>query len=328
MHTNNQRERLITGESLILTLNKSVGTFKIGDCIEDYLDFPHEISHLYEDNIISDDVYEFPDIGIEVIVPVGQKIITTIRCKKYCFWNGENIIGMLFKTFKEKYNLPDVHAEKFIIPGALSLKKYDFTEGESSNIDLVVWTYRNRIMKVDVWDLDGDFVCSSDFAANHTNDTASMIHSTKQSRIITSEMLILTLKKSVGTFKIGDSIDNYLDIPHDISHLYEENVISDDVYEFTDIGIKLTLPVGEKIITDICCEKYCFWNGENIIGMPFKTFKEKFNLPNVPAEQYFIPGIMYQRLYRFTSGDADDIDLLVWTYRNKIVTVIVCNYDD
>ena len=125
-------------EKLELIPNKSYGTFIIGEDINEYLHLNHIKSDLeYHDN------YEFLNFDVWV----KNDKIDTICCETECYWQGRNLIGMLYEDFLIlAKQLPDKE-EMLYVPVSPdrgpNQKVYDFDD-----LGLQIWVWRNKIKTV------------------------------------------------------------------------------------------------------------------------------------------------------------------------------------
>jgi hypothetical protein len=137
------------------------------------------------------------------------------------------------------------------------------------------------------------------------------------------ENINLIPNQSLGAFMLGDTIEKYKHIPHDIIH-HEGEGYCYDSYDFYDLGVVLWLDNNEKINT-IRCTKYCYWKEKNLIKMPFEQFLFEYGVKPDKSE------ILYtlisenkgqnQKVYTF-----DDLGLMIWVWREKIKTILISNY--
>ena len=132
------------------------------------------------------------------------------------------------------------------------------------------------------------------------------------------EKLILIPNKSVGPFVIGDSIDRYLSYPH-TSKRHNEESFSYDSYVFDEY--KITVWVENNLIETICCDEECFWEGHNLIKMPFDEFLERYQLKPDSSESIYLS--VYGRGQNQMVYVFDDAGLQIWVWRKRIVTVLV-----
>ena len=148
---------------------------------------------------------------------------------------------------------------------------------------------------------------------------------TKTFRLIPNELY--------GLFIIGDDINNYFHLPYEKMPNNEDDrfyIEEGSQYIFFDGLIDIWTisdKIKNEIIGTIKCTIECFWNGENLIGMPFDKFLV------VASQQYDHEDIIYvpisrdrgqnQRVYTFY-----DLGLQIWGWRNKIRTVLISNYDE
>jgi hypothetical protein len=151
-----------------------------------------------------------------------------------------------------------------------------------------------------------------------------LIKRTKERNIaglIKGKMLELIPNRSIGSFILNDNINNYLHFKHEITHHANED--SDyDTYSFSDY--ELLAWVENSRITTLRCTKECYWQDINLIRMPFEQFLSHFNvIPNKSETLYTLIDKDHgqnQKVY-----DFDDLGLIIWVCRNKIVTILAYN---
>ena len=136
------------------------------------------------------------------------------------------------------------------------------------------------------------------------------------------EKLVLIPNKSVGSFVIGDSIDRYLSYPHTLER-HKDKSSSYDTYMFYEY--KVDIWVENNLIKTICCDDDCFWEGQNLIKMPFDEFLERYQLKPDNSESIYLS--VYGRGQNQMVYDFDDVGLQVWVWRKRIVTVLVSDYN-
>ena len=137
------RGKLIGGnnmEKFELIPNKSYGIFIIGEYIE---------KHLHLDHVISDIEfyysYEFTDLKINVWVENDK--IETVRCDAECYFQGKNLIGMLYDDFlslvKQEPSNKDICYVPVSRDRGQNQNVYDFDD-----LGLQVWVWRNKIRTI------------------------------------------------------------------------------------------------------------------------------------------------------------------------------------
>ena len=131
------------------------------------------------------------------------------------------------------------------------------------------------------------------------------------------EKLVLIPNKSVGHFIVGDSIDKYLSYPHRFEK--GEGDYFSDSYTFYEQ--KVVIWTEKDIIATICCDEECFWEGYNLIKMPFDEFLERYQLKPDNSESIYL--LVNGRGQNQMVYDFDDVGLQVWVWRKRIVTVLV-----
>lgn len=129
----------------------------------------------------------------------------------------------------------------------------------------------------------------------------------------------LVLHVSYDDYIIGSNIKSYLNRKHWKMHtttLGEE----EDSYSFEDDAVSAWCDT-DGIIHVIICNKTCIYNGVELIGMKFSDFID------IIQEQPYYHDIIYlegkvrgqnQHVYEF-----DKCGLQVWTWRNRIRTIIL-----
>ena len=140
---------------------------------------------------------------------------------------------------------------------------------------------------------------------------------------------ILVPRISMGIFKIGEHIDEYKWVSDYMIYRKDiEKEWSSDSYVFKEFeGLTIYVDDYDKI-ESINVDKYCCYNGIDLIGYNFKKFKELIN--QEPYDEDFLPVIMIdgknvqnQHVYEF-----DDLGLQVWVRYNKIISITCSNYID
>ncbi|MDD2797224.1 MAG: hypothetical protein PHV20_01385 [Bacteroidales bacterium] len=135
------------------------------------------------------------------------------------------------------------------------------------------------------------------------------------------EKLELIPNKSLGFFKIGDNIESYINLPHDVET--RENIcFSYKSYNFYTLNVIIW--TEENIIETISCNFNCYWNNCNIIKMPFEEFCAKYNIRPDKFENIYI--IVNERGQNQKVYDFDVLGLQIWVWRKKIVTVLISNF--
>ena len=139
----------------------------------------------------------------------------------------------------------------------------------------------------------------------------------------------LVINKSCAPFVIGDAISHYTHLPHDIIHCSMEKYgLPDyDFYDFYTFDMCVyTEEDNPEIIRCVFCDEKCVWQGSNIIGMLIKDFIRKFSLHPIleEGEETYVlnrDGHNTQRIFEF----KENVGLMIWTWRKRIVTVCVSN---
>lgn len=133
-------------EKIGLIPNRSYDIFVFGDEIANYLHLPHFVDEHDDDNKYFYDSYFFVDYKFVVWVENGK--IDTIKCEEECFWQGKNLIGMLYDDFLPLVNNCQPDSEDNIyLPvdrdRGRNHKVYDFDD-----LGISVWVWRKKIKNV------------------------------------------------------------------------------------------------------------------------------------------------------------------------------------
>lgn len=135
----------------------------------------------------------------------------------------------------------------------------------------------------------------------------------------------LILNKSYDDFKLGKNIIEYISIPHQID--IHDEPYPWDCYTFIQNGYEIELWCENNIITSICCNQSCIYNGQELINMNYNKFLQIIDeVPIAHDVVYVLVKKEYgqnQHVYEF-----DKSGLQVWVWRNKIRTVIISNSVD
>jgi hypothetical protein len=126
--------------------------------------------------------------------------------------------------------------------------------------------------------------------------------------------------KSVGEFKLNDDISIYLK-KYDFEYLRFDDIIVSEMYLLEDEGI--TLSVEDNKIDSISCEKNCYLNGKNIIGMNINEFIKLIDAKPDEIETLYVTDTDTQDVY-----DFEDLGFQVWCDKDTIVEIVVITYED
>ena len=124
-----------------LNPNHSLGCFVLGENIEKYLHFVHNVQELdYHTS------YYFDDFDIDIWLDDSRKV-NTIRCTKYCYWNEKNLIKMSFEQFLLECNVKPDRSEMLYVMISENRGQnqivYDFDE-----LGLMIWVWRDKIRTI------------------------------------------------------------------------------------------------------------------------------------------------------------------------------------
>ena len=125
-------------------------------------------------------------------------------------------------------------------------------------------------------------------------------------------------EKSIGKFVIGDPIDRFLSDDYDFYPKIDED--TSDMYVFYHPTLNVYCD-DRRLIISISCSELCVWKGKNLLGMRYLEFVD---LVGSQADEF-------EKIYMIVEGkgqnqmvyDFDAMRLQVWTWRQKIVTVIL-----
>lgn len=132
---------------------------------------------------------------------------------------------------------------------------------------------------------------------------------------------------SYGEFQIGENIAKYMDL---VEKETGEN-IDWDSYIVQDSD-KLNLwSSSSGTVYAIKFRTHCFYKGQDLIGMPIFDFLKMLNKEPYKVEIYWVPTKddnhgQNQHAYDFFLNRSGSKGLEVWTWRKRIVSVLV--YDD
>ena len=126
-----------------LVPNESVGVFKLGNNIKEYLNLNPKYYPKIDE--YTDDMYDFccPELSIWTN---DDGVINSISCHKECYWQGNNLIKMLFEEFLSKYKInPDQSENIYLMVNERGQNQmvYDFND-----LGLQIWVWRKKIVTV------------------------------------------------------------------------------------------------------------------------------------------------------------------------------------
>ena len=132
-----------------------------------------------------------------------------------------------------------------------------------------------------------------------------------------NNLFVLKPNESFGVFKFGDSIKKYLNYKHTVAN-YDNSFVEYDFYEM-GLCVWLDNESKQRIIGSVVSESYCYLNNQNIIGMSYKDFINKYNSVCDGVDVFYFDEIDQhtQRVYDHTS-----LGLQLWTWRNRTIAVI------
>ena len=106
-------------EKISLIPKKSYENFILGDDITNYLHLPYHMKS--SDDPIVYDVYYFDNLNFDIWVE-NDKIVV-INCEIECYWQGKNLIGMLYDDFLALINYPPGRTRFLPCPAVDNLSK-------------------------------------------------------------------------------------------------------------------------------------------------------------------------------------------------------------
>ena len=130
----------------------------------------------------------------------------------------------------------------------------------------------------------------------------------------------LVPNKSYAGFVLGEDIHKYLGS----NRIYDIQII-DGTIKVKNYGVydpEISIDTICSKIQNIDCEKTCYWQGKNLIGMCYKDFLEMVKI--LPDEKDIIYLPIYQnrgqnhKVYTFYS-----LGLMIWVWRDKIRSVTI-----
>lgn len=125
--------------------------------------------------------------------------------------------------------------------------------------------------------------------------------------------------KSLGGFVIGDDIKTYSDIRYALDN-YNSGIA---LYTLHDYDLVAITDYDGRIIA-IKAEKDCYWDGNNIIGMPFEEFQKKYEIePSTPEGDTDYDKINGSRVRKLTSYNLNNPAMHITTHKRKIISVII-----
>ena len=131
--------------------------------------------------------------------------------------------------------------------------------------------------------------------------------------------------KSYEIFVLGDSISSYLHLPHKIES-YDDPYIYYDTYYFDNFNFKVWVENGK--IETIKCDKECYWKGKNLINMFYEDFLMLIDYQQPDnADILYVP-VSKNRGQNQKVYDFDNLGLMIWVWRKKILNILISNYED
>ena len=125
-------------------------------------------------------------------------------------------------------------------------------------------------------------------------------------------------KKSIGNFAIGDPFNKFLKGKYDYYHKNEN--YSYDLYVFYEPIIDVYTN-DKDLIDSIRCSNTCTWEDKNLIGMGLLEFIALSELKPDSSENVYL--MVDGKGQNQTVYEFDELRLQVWTWRQKIVTIIL-----
>jgi hypothetical protein len=140
--------------------NKSLGIFIIGDKIDKYLHLSYKFKH--EDyKYFSSNSYDFykGKVAVWTFEDADNDInlIRTIRCNSECYWQKQNLIGMLFDDFIQLAGMqPDQESMEYVPVNRD--RGQNQTVYEFEKLGLQIWVWRKKIRTVIIYKYVEDII--------------------------------------------------------------------------------------------------------------------------------------------------------------------------
>ena len=129
----------------------------------------------------------------------------------------------------------------------------------------------------------------------------------------------LVLNTAYNDFILDADISNYLYKNH-TKEVYKESTFINRSYHFYDDEIDVWCDSDGRINT-IRCASSCFYQGIELIGLPFQTFLSVIRvLPDNYEQIYLLVNGRGQNQHVY---DFSTIGLQVWVWRQKIKSVLI-----
>lgn len=132
----------------------------------------------------------------------------------------------------------------------------------------------------------------------------------------------LVPNKSYAGFILGEDIHKYLGN----NCIYDIQVInnSTEVKNYIFYNPEISIDTIYSKIQNIDCEKTCYWQGKNLIGMYYKDFLEMAKISPDEKDTIYLP-IHQNRGQNHKVYTFYDLGLMIWVWRNKIRSVTIFN---
>lgn len=130
--------------------------------------------------------------------------------------------------------------------------------------------------------------------------------------------------KSVAQFEFGEKIEKYFHLKYSLIPKQSDQEYAADIYTFFNSHLSIYVDNDNKIET-IVCEKECFLENVNLIGLNIDKFQLQFNIVANKIEKIYMSYLDLNRtetVYEFIH-----LGLQIWTYRKKIFS-ITCIKDE
>ena len=131
-------------EKISLIPKKSYENFILGDDITNYLHLPYHMKS--SDDPIVYDVYYFDNLNFDIWVE-NDKIVV-INCEIECYWQGKNLIGMLYDDFLALINYQQTDNEEILYVPVDRDRGQNQTVYTFDHLGLMVWVWRKKIRTV------------------------------------------------------------------------------------------------------------------------------------------------------------------------------------
>ena len=129
---------------------------------------------------------------------------------------------------------------------------------------------------------------------------------------------VLILHKGIAPFEVGTSIDAHIAVLDFEFEAGGETETWDD-YLFFDGSIEVYVNRETRIIESVASRERCFYEGENLIGMPFERFLAIFSIESTSLEvdELWMTDDEKQKAY-----EVPVLSMQVWVDDNGVIATL------